>query len=329
MEQASWEPLAPGCQVLVTREHGFSTDTLLLAAFSQPRRGERCADLGTGCGDHPPAVAGPGRAWAHPGGGAAAPRRRNRPGALWSAAAITDTSRWWRATCGTTRPCSPARAWTGWPATRPTHCRGPGRPVPIPRRRAARQGDCFSLEDLAQAARYSLKHRGRLCLCLPVRRLAEALALFSRWDLEPKLLRLVQQRRDKAPYLFLLECRRGGRPGGLEAAPTLLLEEDGGGPHPGAIGALRQLSGQRRMENSGRTGPLGGKAMLEQGALYVVGTPIGNLGDLSPPGGGDPVSGGLYRRRGHPGHPAAAQSLWDQETPAVLLRAQQARSTAP
>ena len=63
-----------------------------------------------------------------------------------------------------------------------------------------------------------------------MRRLAEALALFPRFDLEPKLLRLVQQRRDKAPYLFLLECRRGGRPGGLEAAPTLLLEEDTGGP---------------------------------------------------------------------------------------------------
>ena len=44
--------------------------------------------------------------------------------------------------------------------------------------------------------------------------------------LEPKRLRMVQQRPDTAPWLFLLEGRRGGRPG-LRVLPTLYLEEDG------------------------------------------------------------------------------------------------------
>lgn len=229
MEQASWEPLAPGCQVLVTREHGFSTDTLLLAAFSQPRRGERCADLGTGCGTIPLLW----RARGEPGpilavelqSQAAEQARRSveRSGYEQHIQVVEGDVRDYKALL----PCQGLdRVACNPPYTLP----GAGAASPDPQRRAARQGDCFSLEDLAQAARYSLKHRGRLCLCLPVRRLAEALGLFPRWDLEPKLLRLVQQRRDKAPYLFLLECRRGGRPGGLEAAPTLLLEEDGGGP---------------------------------------------------------------------------------------------------
>ena len=229
MEQASWEPLAPGCQVLVTREHGFSTDTLLLAAFSQPRRGERCADLGTGCGTIPllwraRAETGPVRAVAlQPQAAEQARRSVERSGYNGHIQVVEGDVRDYKALL----PCQGLdRVACNPPYTLP----GAGAASPDPQRRAARQGDCFSLEDLAQAARYSLKHRGRLCLCLPVRRLAEALALFSRWDLEPKLLRLVQQRRDKAPYLFLLECRRGGRPGGLEAAPTLLLEEDGGGP---------------------------------------------------------------------------------------------------
>ena len=229
MEQASWEPLAPGCQVLVTREHGFSTDTLLLAAFSQPRRGERCADLGTGCGTIPllwRARGEPGPILAvelQPQAAEQARRSVERSGYEQRIQVVEGDVRDYKALL----PCQGLdRVACNPPYTLP----GAGAASPDPQRRAARQGDCFSLEDLAQAARYSLKHRGRLCLCLPVRRLAEALALFSRWDLEPKLLRLVQQRRDKAPYLFLLECRRGGRPGGLEAAPTLLLEEDGGGP---------------------------------------------------------------------------------------------------
>lgn len=229
MEQASWEPLAPGCQVLVTREHGFSTDTLLLAAFSQPRRGERCADLGTGCGTIPllwRARGEPGPILAvelQPQAAEQARRSVERSGYNGHIQVVEGDVRDYKALL----PCQGLdRVACNPPYTLP----GAGAASPDPQRRAARQGDCFSLEDLAQAARYSLKHRGRLCLCLPVRRLAEALALFSRFDLEPKLLRLVQQRRDKAPYLFLLECRRGGRPGGLEAAPTLLLEEDTGGP---------------------------------------------------------------------------------------------------
>lgn len=229
MEQASWESLAPGCQVLVTREHGFSTDTLLLAAFSQPRRGERCADLGAGCGTIPllwRARGEPGPILAvelQPQAAEQARRSVERSGYNGHIQVVEGDVRDYKALL----PCQGLdRVACNPPYTLP----GAGAASPDPQRRAARQGDCFSLEDLAQAARYSLKHRGRLCLCLPVRRLAEALALFPRWDLEPKLLRLVQQRRDKAPYLFLLECRRGGRPGGLEAAPTLLLEEDTGGP---------------------------------------------------------------------------------------------------
>ena len=45
-----WEPLTGGARVLVSREHTFGTDAVLLADFSAPRPGELWADLGTGCG---------------------------------------------------------------------------------------------------------------------------------------------------------------------------------------------------------------------------------------------------------------------------------------
>ena len=68
-----------------------------------------------------------------------------------------------------------------------------------------------------------------LCVCLRPNRLGEAVEVFHRADLEPKRLRLVQQRREKAPFLFLMECRRGGKPG-MTVEPVLLLEGEDGSP---------------------------------------------------------------------------------------------------
>ena len=45
----------------------------------------------------------------------------------------------------------------------------------------------------------------------------------------PKKLRFVQQRPSKAPKLFLIEGRLGGRPGGLCVLPTLFIEGSDGG----------------------------------------------------------------------------------------------------
>ena len=48
-----WEPLSKEISVIVSPQHTFNTDTLLLAWFAAPRRKDRCADLGTGCGTIP------------------------------------------------------------------------------------------------------------------------------------------------------------------------------------------------------------------------------------------------------------------------------------
>lgn len=49
-----------------------------------------------------------------------------------------------------------------------------------------------------------------------------------RAGLEPKRLRFVQQRPDKAPFLFLLQAARGGNPG-LRVEPVLFVEDGKGG----------------------------------------------------------------------------------------------------
>lgn len=94
-------------------------------------------------------------------------------------------------------------------------------------RRTAREERECTLADLAGTAGRLLGDGGRLALVYPVTRLAEALRTLSEAGLEPKRLRLVQARADKAPCVALLECRRGGRPG-LTAEPTLILKNPDG-----------------------------------------------------------------------------------------------------
>ena len=50
-----------------------------------------------------------------------------------------------------------------------------------------------------------------------------------KFSIEPKTLRLVQQRKNKAPKLFLLEGRRGGKRGFLNVRETLFIEDENGG----------------------------------------------------------------------------------------------------
>ena len=63
-------------------------------------------------------------------------------------------------------------------------------------------------------------------MCQRPERLTDVLCSMRKNDLEPKRLRLVQQREGKPPKLFLIEGRRGGKRGGLVVEPTLYIESD-------------------------------------------------------------------------------------------------------
>lgn len=228
LNHTRWEPLWGGAKVLVSPQHGFGTDAVLLADFSRPKKGETWVDLGTGCGVIP---------------------------LLWRARIpmknITGVELREQAACQAQRSVEengfsgeitilhgdarnlpeyfPAGSLDGMACNPPYTAPGAGIPSQSEARRTARQGDSFTLEDLAAAARYGLRFGGKLCVCLRPNRLAEAVEVFHKAGLEPKRLRLVQQRVGKAPFLFLLECRRGGKVG-MEVEPVLLLEGENGAP---------------------------------------------------------------------------------------------------
>nr|WP_325213162.1 methyltransferase [uncultured Oscillibacter sp.] len=96
-------------------------------------------------------------------------------------------------------------------------------------RRTARTEEHCTLEDVCRAAGRLLRWGGALCLVHKPERLADLLCALRENGLEPKRLRFVSARPEKAPSLLLLEARRGGKPG-LRVEPPLLLENPGGSP---------------------------------------------------------------------------------------------------
>lgn len=226
-----FEPLGGNCQVLVSQQHRFNTDTLLLADFSMPRRGEACADIGTGCGTIP-------QLWCARGKPATVIAVEIQPEAAELAqksAEVNGFSSEINVVCADVREyknifahqlldliaCNPPYfvLGSGFASTNAAA------------RKTARHDESLTLEDLASAAKFSLKCGGRLCICLPTDRMAKAFEIFGSFDLEPKRLKLVQSTAKKPPYLFLLECRRGGKTG-LIVENNLILNTGSGIPTP-------------------------------------------------------------------------------------------------
>lgn len=226
-EKIRWEPLGGGAGVYLAPDCRFTTDALLLAGFSQPGTRETCADLGTGCGVIPVlwrsrGALGPVLAVEiHPEAAALAERSVKRCGFEGEITVLRGDARDYKALL-------PHQALDRLACNPPYYPLGRGLPGEGARK-TARHGETLTLEDLAAAGKYALKDGGRLCLCLPAERLAEALSLFRGAGLEPKRLRLAQSAPEKEPYLFLLECRKAGKTG-LTVERTLLLNDGAGKP---------------------------------------------------------------------------------------------------
>lgn len=94
--------------------------------------------------------------------------------------------------------------------------------------RAARHETFCTLEDVVAVGSRILKGGGRLCICHKPERLADLLTLMRTRGVEPKRLRLVQQRVSTKPWLVLAEGKKGAHPG-LVIEPTLFVENENGG----------------------------------------------------------------------------------------------------
>ena len=104
---------------------------------------------------------------------------------------------------------------------------GSGTEAPDADRAAARGELQCTLADICRAASFLLKTGGSFCLVHRCERLSEVFCTMSEYGIEPKRLRLVQQKAASAPCLILVEGRRGGR-AGLKIMPPLILSNSDG-----------------------------------------------------------------------------------------------------
>ena len=226
------EPLGNGVDVYVSDRHHFTTDTILLADFARVKNGERVAELGSGCGTIPllmirnnslkeinaveiqdDAVELLRRSIVH-----------NLEKGVENAAAIRPIA----GDIRNIRELLPAGGMDLVVCNPPYKLAGSGIENPDEGKKTARHEAECTLGDVCAAANWLLRFSGRFVMCQRPERLTDVLSAMRAYDLEPKRLRLVQGRADKSPKLFLVEAKRGAKPGYMDVEPTLIIEDEGG-----------------------------------------------------------------------------------------------------
>lgn len=214
-----YEDLGGGAFAAVTREHTFGEDALRLARFAAPRTGERVCDLGTGCGIL--AVL-----FLRDTGAASVTAVDIQPAAVRLAELSLEKSGFagrYRTVCADWAALEesdlPREGFDRVVCNPPYFPAGSGGVSTGEARRTARHEGTDTLSSLCGAAARLLRFGGRFCLCHRPERLVDVTAALRAAGLEPKRLRPVCRRADDAPWLFLLEARKGGKPGLTWEAP--------------------------------------------------------------------------------------------------------------
>lgn len=221
------QPLGNGINVIVSNEHHFFTDTILLAHFSKPKSYETAVDLGTGCGTIP-------LLW-----------NREKPpkhtyaveiqenGADMATRSVAMNNLQDKITI-LNKDLRQLKGSLTFGSFDVVVCNPPYKPLGTgivssgESHSIIRHESSCTVEDVVKTASALLRFGGRFCLCLRPERLTDVITAMRENLLEPKRLRMVQQRKNKAPKLFLIEGKRGGKAGGLVVEPALLIEKENG-----------------------------------------------------------------------------------------------------
>lgn len=76
----------------------------------------------------------------------------------------------------------------------------------------ARHEVLCNIDDVCKTASKLLKFGGKLCICQRPERLLDVMSAMRENKIEPKRVRMVHQRPDEAPWLVLIEGKKGAKP---------------------------------------------------------------------------------------------------------------------
>ena len=221
------EPLGGGVKIIVSDEHKFWTDTVLLADFAEPKKNDKACDLGSGCGSIP-------LMWLRNGSPqhiTAVEIQENACDMFQRSLAMNKLSDRVDIIHSDLRELKGRVSLSSYDlvvCNPPYKANGAGIKSRSQSHIIARHESMCTIDDIALAAKALLNFSGRFCMCQRPERLGDVITAMRDNDIEPKRLRFVQQRKTKAPKLFLIEGRRGGKPGGLIVEPVLLIENESG-----------------------------------------------------------------------------------------------------
>ena len=94
-------------------------------------------------------------------------------------------------------------------------------------RATCREEMSLNIYDVADAARRLLNHGGRLCVCYKPQRLCDLVDAMRKNGIEPKRMRFVHSEASLAPWLVLVEGKKGSNPF-LEILPPLIMKSQEG-----------------------------------------------------------------------------------------------------
>ncbi len=220
-----FEKLTDRIYVCASSDHRFGTDAFLLADFSEYRQKDKACDLGTGCGIIPLIM------------------QKSRPPRVTYAVDIQEGAIE-QLKLGIekseTSGIIPVRAdlkelWEGAPLGQldlvtcnpPYKAANAGFESVITAQRIARHEIMCNIYDVCEAAAKLLKFGGRLCVCNRPERLSDVMHAMKVNGIEPKRLRFVSKNPDEAPWLFLIEGKKGSKPF-MKVEPQLYIRTENG-----------------------------------------------------------------------------------------------------
>lgn len=215
----SMEKLGDNLSICVTPDHKFGTDAFLLASFTNAKRRDKIVDLGTGCGIIPLVL-----------------YKKFSPEIIYGIDIQKKAIEQFLHTVSVCKleerifpiekdlkdlkgvlpfdtfdvvTCNPPykTADTGILSKKTSH-------------QIARHEILCNIFDVCNTASKLLKTGGKLCICQRPERLADVISAMRENNIEPKRLKMVAKNDKTAPWLFLIEGKKGSRPY-MDIEPTL------------------------------------------------------------------------------------------------------------
>ncbi len=220
------EPLGGGMKIVVSDDHPFGTDAILLADFANVRNNDTVCDLGTGCGIIP-------LLWCKNG----SPKSVDAVDIQEKACAqleksvrinsLSDRLRVHHADLREIKGVLPLGVYDVVTMNPPYKPVGTGIESLSEAEKIARHETECTLDDAVSAAKKLLRFGGRFCLCHRPERLCDIMVSMRNGGIEPKRIRFVVQQCGKRPWLVLVEGRSGGKPH-LTVEPELEIKSPDG-----------------------------------------------------------------------------------------------------